>query len=127
MYKHKSNSCINNLISLCSGPTYIHVPNRHACCTSKNIFHQRCHCAVGPISKCKNYCDNDDQCKGYVAYEFGNPGGSCQFATTSQCPSGCYEGYTGNLGELDRNKKTCGNNYGGCYIKTLGNIIYDIN
>ena len=60
-------------------------------------FHERCQCSNSDVSICKQHCDNDQKCLGYVGPTKWN---ACQFATTSECPSGCSKydkGHTGHL------------------------------
>ena len=90
---------------------------RRACCTSTSQFHQRCHCE-GKVSACKDACDADASCKGYVDAGSGN----CQIATTSySCPNtrglqDCSLYDQGHIDDLNP-RGTCGNGYGGCFIK----------
>ena len=86
------------------------------CCSGGNEFHERCHCSNTNVFQCKEYCDQDANCKGYVDQGTG----SCQIATTSNCPSKCNKYNHGNVGAIDQ-YGTCGSNYLGCYIK--GNAI----
>ena len=67
----------------------------------------------GPLSGCKEACDVDDQCKGYVA-----KGNSCQFATTSDCPANYNKIDVGNVGEISEECPGV-TGYGGCFIKTV--------
>ena len=91
-----------------------------ACCISENKAHEKCHCLDTDVSQCKEWCDQDVNCKGYV--DKGE--GSCQMATTSNCPSQCRKAAIGNVGAIDQHG-TCGaDTYLGCYIK--GNIISDV-
>ena len=84
------------------------------------MFHERCNCKSTNVAQCKEYCDQDANCKGYV--DKGE--GSCQIATISNCPSQCRKAAIGNVGAIDQHG-TCGaGTYLGCYIK--GNIISDV-
>ena len=81
------------------------------------MFHERCVCRNTNVAICKENCDQDASCKGYV--DKGD--GSCHMATTSDCPSGCSKGVVGNVGAIDP-EGNCGiDSYLGCHIK--GNII----
>ena len=96
---------------------YIHSNDDRACClASNNNFHQRCQYPL-PTEDCKNFCDQDSNCKGYVQQSSSY----CQIATTSPCNhtssgSSYNSGSTGDLGG------SCGSNYGGCYIKEIPSI-----
>ena len=98
-----------------------------SCCISEkrgngetNEFHERCVCRNTNVATCKESCDQDANCKGYV--DKGN--GDCHMATTSDCPSGCSKGVEGNDGPIDP-QGNCGiDTYQGCHIK--GNIISDV-
>ena len=84
------------------------------------MFHERCVCRTTDVAICKENCDQDANCKGYV--DKGE--GSCQIATISNCPSQCRKAAIGNVGAIDQHG-TCGaGTYLGCYIK--GNIISDV-
>ena len=109
-----------------SGPEYKIANVIGSCCISEkkpsgeNKFHERCHCPNTNVLQCKEYCDQDVNCKGYV--DKGE--GSCQIATTSNCPSQCRKAAIGNVGAIDQHG-TCGaDTYLGCYIK--GNSISDV-
>ena len=79
------------------------------------MFHERCNCKSTNVAKCKEYCDQDADCKGYV--DKGD--GSCHMATTSDCPSGCSKGVVGNVGAIDP-QGNCGiDSYQGCHIKGI--------
>ena len=96
-----------------------------SCCVSektgnKNNFHERCNCKNTNVAQCKEWCDPDANCKGYV--DKGQ--GDCHMATTSDCPSGCSKGVVGNVGPIDP-QGNCGiDTYQGCQIK--GNSISDV-
>ena len=119
-------------IILCSLARYILADIGHACCISGRKQHQRCECNQAPLSKCKYYCDNDVQCKGYVSRRLSVDG--CDLATSSPCPPKCTQANTGSLGELDSTSR-CGiaygsktglslrSGFGGCYIKKPGIIM----
>ena len=115
-YLFQVNSCLFRLIQLLSlnltGHSYKKIYNQHGCCTSSTTYHERCHVS-GPLSGCKEACDVDDQCKGYVA-----SGSNCQFATTSDCPAKYRKYNVGSVGEISE-QGTCGGGYGGCFIKTF--------
>ena len=75
-------------------------------CLGKNIS----------LSECKQKCDEDDNCKGYVEQY----GGHCQIATITACPSGWSLYASGNVGEIDLHG-TCGlatMGFGGCFVKS---------
>ena len=88
---------------------------------SNNKLHQRCHWqkdlhGTVDVSVCKAACDADINCKGYVEGK-GSLVGSCQFATTSNCPSDYSQLGTGSVGDLDPNGTCGGYNFLGCFIK----------
>ena len=84
-----------------------------------NQFHERCQCRDEDISTCKDHCDDDINCKGYVG-----PTGwdACQWATTSECPSGCSKYDQGHVGEILWDDDHHSDNYPGCFIKLEGKI-----
>ena len=57
------------------------------------IFHERCVCRGKAVKECKEACDEDDKCRGFVETSSKLPGGmadGCQYATTStECAPGC--------------------------------------
>ena len=88
------------------------------------IWHARCDCPKLAVEKCKDACDRDNDCKGFVEVKDGG----CQLATSSgKCP-GCEtywkatskRGFfaTGELLEtgsiIDRGR------YCGCWRKVVG-------
>ena len=85
---------------------------KSACCISTGSFAERCHCRKTEVFECKEYCDLDKNCKGYV--DRGD--GYCQIATTSNCPQSCEKHDAGNIGPIDP-YATCGSGYLGCFIK----------
>ena len=87
------------------------------CCLVSGDFHQRCQ-AIGSLSKCKNECDIDVNCKGYVGKIGFLP--VCQIATTSDCPSSFSQDDVGNVGDLDINARCSKSSYQGCFIKQSG-------
>ena len=99
--------------------SYEHAGDRRPCCISDGYFHQYCDCN-GALSDCKFKCDEDKNCKGYVAWTFGKPEGGCIIATSSlDCPYKCSFSLLGNVRPLVVNG-TCGqdrDDWGGCYIK----------
>ena len=64
------------------------------------------------VSACKELCDQDDNCEGYV----DTTRNQCQFATTSDCPSACKKYNYGINTTLDKYAK-CGTGYRGCFVK----------
>ena len=117
-----------NLSPYFSGSSYKIASVISGCCISQktpsgtpypNEFHERCNCPDTELFQCKEYCDQDANSKGYV--DKGD--GSCQIATTSNCPSQCAKHDHGNVGAIDEHGR-CGSNYLGCYIK--GNTISDV-
>ena len=92
--------------------------SQYGCCISGNQYQQRCNCNESPLSRCKNECDQDVNCKGYVDTTMG----TCQFATTSPCPSGCDQYESGNIEAL-QSSASCGLSYKGCHIKNGKTII----
>ena len=99
---------------------------KSSCCISEkkgngdNKFHERCVCRTTDVAICKENCDQDANCKGYV--DKGD--GDCHMATTSDCPSGCSKGVEGNVGAIDP-QGNCGiDSYMGCHIK--GNSICNV-
>ena len=73
---------------------------------------------MGDLFKCKEACNIDANCKGYVAKRGFFP--TCQIATTSDCPSGFAQYNVGNVGELDINADCSKSSYEGCFIKQSG-------
>ena len=53
-------------------------------------WHKSCYCDNMAVEKCKEACDNDQECKGFVQrVKEDRPG--CDYATTSNdCVDGCY-------------------------------------
>lgn len=90
----------------------------HGCCigTGRFDFHQRCGCDR-KLPHCKNLCNKDKYCKGYVEEANNN---YCQIATTSRCPLHCILIDSGKIGNLSREGNQCGEYYGGCFIKNHG-------
>lgn len=102
-------SCLDCSSNSESVQRYVHPQDAYACCLTNDYFHERCSYKL-PLEECKNLCDLDPQCKGYVQWVAGR----CNIATTSPCPNGSKKydiGRTGNLGGK------CGRNYNGCYVK----------
>ena len=105
-----------------------------ACCISENKAHEKCHCLDTDVSQCKEWCDQDVNCKGYVEQvDNVDNVNNCQMATTSDCPSQCQQWQgngkatvtIGNVGSIDQHA-TCGSDiYQGCWIK--GNIMSTFN
>ena len=89
--------------SFFSDPVYNIASVAASCCISEkkgngdNMFHERCVCRNTDVAICKENCDQDADCKGYV--DKGD--GDCHMATTSDCPSGCSKGVVGNVGAID--------------------------
>ena len=82
-----------------------------ACCDSNGNAVETCQCRELDVSLCKELCDRDDNCRGYV----DTSRNQCELATTSDCPNPC-EKYKGSNATIDQNKK-CGNGYRGCFTK----------
>jgi len=77
-------------------------------------FHERCECPTDTVAFCKGKCDQDIQCKGYVA-AWAPLWQGCQFATVSSCPPQCSKHDKGNVGQITRG---VGTDYGGCHVKS---------
>ena len=89
-----------------------------ACCTPSNSIHQNCRCSyTSDVSECKDRCDVDEACKGYV--DTGD--WHCDLATNSdECPYDCRMENVGNFGDLDEFAECASNvaiEYLGCFIK----------
>ena len=91
---------------------------KSACCVSSGSFAERCHCRKTEVFECKEYCDLDKNCKGYVDNSYGD----CQIATTSSCPQTCGKYDEGHIGPIDP-YTTCGSSYLGCFIKQIGKFL----
>ena len=100
-----------------NSPLYIKQKIRSGCCTGQETYHERCFCAA-KIPFCKESCDEDEKCKGYV----GDRHGHCQIATTSQCPDNVYcEKYSiGESNELSTNYQCGPSDLEGCFVKKIG-------
>ena len=96
-------------------PRYVYQDNSHACCLTGDpaYFHERCS-YKSTLQTCKNYCDLDLNCKGYVSW-----GSRCQVATTSSCKTE-NDGKKYDVGRHGLLGGECGRNYGGCFIKQPG-------
>ena len=84
------------------------------------MFHERCQCQKEDIETCKEHCDQDTNCKGFVgptAWE------ACQWATTSECPTGCQKYDQGHVGDLLWDEEHHSDNYPGCFVKLEGKNI----
>ena len=99
-------------------PSYVKQSFKSGCCSGPNQIHEQCNCKAN-IQFCKDACDHDTNCKGYVAHGKSY----CQIATTSSCPTtnGCAKFQIGNVANsvLD-GSISCGSGYHGCYIKQSG-------
>ena len=98
---------------------YVKQSFKSGCCSGPNQIHEQCNCKAH-IDFCKDACDHDPNCKGYV----GHGKSYCQIATTSTCPTtnGCAKFQIGNVAinqDLD-GSISCGSGYHGCYIKQSG-------
>jgi len=100
---------------------YIH-QETGACGIAGNNFHERCHCGgnfnlAKTLAFCKEKCDSDAACVGYVKYGHNQ----CQYATTSTCPSdynsACSKLNAGNVGEITPGAGATNPNFSGCYVK----------
>ena len=88
------------------------------CCDATG-YHQRCLCKKQNVQFCKDLCDSDDFCKGYVKH-----GADCQIATTkTDCNTDCQgPENVGNQGALV-DTGHCGigeskyHKFKGCFIK----------
>jgi len=97
--------------------------NGFACCT--NNFHQHEFCKYElPIENCKNFCDQDRNCKGYNHHDcYGGVfcKAFCITATTSECVEGKggVKGKIGTVGPLSEKCTSQSGNVGfeGCYVK----------
>ena len=79
-------------------------------------LHEHCNCKAN-VDFCKNVCDHDYNCKGYVATDTAH----CHIATTSYCPetNACTKGQEGKSGNLN-GSASCGDGFQGCFIKQPG-------
>ena len=59
---------------------YTQTQTEGACCISENTYHRYCACAGKAISWCRDFCDNDLNCKGYFEY---TPQTYCRVSTTT--------------------------------------------
>ena len=94
-----------------------------ACCT--NNFHQHEFCKYElPIDRCKTFCDQDSNCKGYNYNDcygglFCTP--FCITATTSPCDEDqdWVKGKVNNVGPISEKCTSQSGNIGwvGCYVK----------
>ena len=100
-----------------NSPVYNKQGIKSGCCTGNQTFHERCYCAA-KISFCKETCDKDEKCKGYVA----ETGGNCQIATTSKCPetNHCSKFSLGESNDLAIDSRCGSIDLEGCYIKKIG-------
>ena len=91
---------------------------KSGCCIAENKVHERCQCDAD-ISFCKEACDDDAKCVGYVD-KIGYDSHLCQMATTSDCPNTnkCTKHNKGSDGNLLA-EVFCASAvlYDGCYIK----------
>ena len=99
-------------------PSYVKQSLKSGCCSGPNQVHEQCNCKAN-IQFCKDACDHDSNCKGYVVHGKSY----CQIASTSSCPTtnGCAKFQIGNVvnSVLD-GSISCGFGYQGCYIKQSG-------
>ena len=98
----------------------------YGCCTNNEYQHEYCKYEL-PIDRCKTFCDQDKNCKGYNYHScydgvFCTP--YCITATTSQCDErkGGVKGPAptlGNVGPLSEKCTSQAGNIGfdGCYVK----------
>ena len=89
-------------------------------------YYQHCRDNESPydISECKNYCDQDQNCRGYDTYTgSGSSYGRCYFYTTS---SSCPSGFSMRYGQYNNyfysyvGSSYCGggsSSYSGCFVK----------
>ena len=97
---------------------YTQTQTEGACCISENTYHRYCACAGKALSWCKDFCDNDSNCKGYFEY---TPQPYCRVSTTTTCPSECTGPWDdGKDGELCSTCTCHSQNHGGCFIKNSG-------
>ena len=97
---------------------YTQIQTEGACCISENTYHRYCACAGKALSWCKDFCDNDSNCKGYFEY---TPQPYCRVSTTTTCPSECTGPWDdGKSGELCSTCTCHSQNHGGCFIKNSG-------
>ena len=99
---------------------YILINNSQPCCITGSSFHENCECEgdnAAKITRCREICTKSEKCKGYWI-EKDAYGTSCNLATTSVCPQGCYKYSSGNEGSILTNT-TCvfATSYSGCYKK----------
>ena len=96
------------------------INNSQPCCITGSSFHENCECEgdnAAKITRCREICTKSEKCKGYWI-EKDAYGTSCNLATTSVCPQGCYKYSSGNEGSILTNT-TCvfATSYSGCYKK----------
>ena len=72
------------------------------------------------VSVCKELCDKDNNCEGFV----DTTRNQCQLATTSDCPSQCQKYKSGSNATIDPNAQCKeAHGYRGCFFK--GEQIYE--
>ena len=82
-------------------------------------WHKSCECDNMAVVKCKEACDSDQKCKGFVQRVKENSSG-CDYATTSNdCVDGCTlsgkNDYVGNLLEIG----SADRGFCGCWRKVI--------
>jgi len=114
----------------CNGPEYDQLSAKSACGVTVDgeiQFHERCQCArlssesdVMPF--CKESCDADPECKGYVERPlFGWQ--TCQIATTSACPrEDCKKFNEGSVGPIVEVVPET-DDYKGCFVKRKTSLL----
>ena len=98
---------------------YVKQSFKSGCCSGPNQIHERCNCKAD-IDFCKEACDRDPNCKGYVRHGKSY----CQIATTSTCPTtnDCAKYGIGNvaISRVLNGSLSCGSGYHECHIKQSG-------
>ena len=109
--------------NMLSNSVQYRTPQKQGACVIEidgtETFHERCQCANTEVNRCKEYCDTDQNCRGYVMKRKKY---YCQVATTSDCPSGCSKYNDGSIGTLVIDSQYVSQYYQGCFIKRPGNL-----
>lgn len=88
------------------------------CAIANGVTHECCFVAETKCDEfcCKNYCNNDSSCKGYV---FNPAQDLCVFYTTSLCPTGSTKHKVGLVGEFIPGAYPM-SGWSGCYKRITG-------
>jgi len=92
---------------------YIQRATSGGCGIGGTSWHQRCVCPPA-VAFCKDQCDKDAACVGYVSQP-DNYNRGCQYATTSTCNAQCSTYNVGGVGAITSGPG--GATYKGCYVK----------